>query len=674
MNKTQYLELVAKAAAAADAYYLNDDPIMSDYEYDAMIQDIKRFEKENPGDISPDSPTQMVARSVLKSSFEKVTHKVPMLSLMDVFNYADVEEFVKNNPGQAFSVEHKIDGLSMSATYENGRLVKAETRGDGYIGEDITENAKYIKGLPKTITADGTLEVRCEVYLPIDRFEILNKGKMRNGEKLFANPRNAAAGLLRTKNIDDMKDAGLECFVFNIQRAETTNEGLIANSHLHQLHALASLGFQVVHARKCLDITQVLRAIEDIDKVDRPCLNYWIDGAVVKLDSIVQRDALGATGKYPRWAVAFKYPPEEKETVIRYITLQTGRTGRITPVAVFEPVLLAGTKVERATLNNQRFISEMGVNAGDTVLVRKAAEIIPQIIRVVKKGPNGTYDMSKQVCECCGAPITVENDGMTCECRNPNCPYQFAKHVEFWASRDCMDIRGMGPSVVDTLINYELIKSIDDIYTLEDVPEALEEIFGKKTAQNLLASIEASKNQDIDRLIKAFGIPGVGRHIGKELAKRYPDIFAIGEIPLEAGGYEKKVAELAAIEGIGEISARAIVDYFKVHENWEMIFALRSRGVNTSSKQYNSKPAGGNMFEGLTFVITGTLPRMSREEAKAYIESLGGKVSGSVSKKTDYLVAGEAAGSKLTKAQELGITIIDEDQLFALSVGEGKVD
>ena len=677
--KEEYLELVKKASAAADAYYLNDSNLMSDYEYDEIVQKLKEFERTNPDEISPESPTQRVAKSVLK--FEKVTHKVPMLSLQDVFSYEDVKEFVEDmkSRGQIFSVEHKIDGLSMSATYENGQLIKAETRGDGYIGEDITANAMYIGGLPHTISADGVLEVRCEVYLPISRFEALNKAKMRAGEKLLANPRNAAAGLLRTKDVNEMKDAGLECFVFNVQRAETSDEQLSSDSHLTQLAGLSRLGFSIVHGRKCLDYDQVLDAIQNIDKVDRPCLDYWIDGAVIKIVRISERESLGATGKYPRWAVAYKYPPEEKETVIRDIVLQTGRTGRITPVAVFDPIILAGTNVSKATLNNPEYIEQLNVNIGDSVVVRKAAEIIPQIIRVSKKNAKGHFDMFKCVCPACGGQLVAgadENGDNTsgAYCVNPNCPAQFAKHVEFWASRDCMDIRGMGPAVIDVLINNELIKSIEDIYTLEDIPEEMERLFGKKTAQNLLKAIEASKNQDIDRLIKAFGIPGVGRHIGKELAKRYPHIFAIGEIPLETDGYDKKVAELAAIEGIGDISARAIVDYFKNHDNWETIYALHSRGVNMSSKQYKTAPAGGNMFEGLTFVITGTLPTMSREEAKAFIESFGGKVSGSVSKKTDYLVCGEAAGSKLTKAKELGITILDEDMLKALSRGEGKVD
>lgn len=666
MNKHEYLELVKKAVAAADAYYLNDDPIMSDYEYDAMMQGIKQFEKENPEEISPESPTQMVARSVLKSSFEKVTHKVPMLSLLDVFTLDDVKAFLDANPGADMSVEHKIDGLSMSATYKNGKLVKAETRGDGFIGEDITENAKYIKGLPLTVTNPDTfpdeLEVRCEVYLPVDRFLVINKERELNGDKLFANPRNAAAGLLRTKDVTQMKDAGLECFVFNLQRTagDKFTSLDMAATHLEQLTFLDIHGFQTVTRYHCKTYEEAAEAIRKIDEDDRPSINYWIDGAVVKANSILVRDTLGTTGKYPKWAVAFKYPPEEKETTITDIVLQTGRTGRITPVAVFEPILLAGTTVSKATLNNQRFIADMNVNIGDTVIVRKAAEIIPQIVRVSKKNTADAYDIAAQYCPCCGTLITVENDGMTCECRNPGCPAQFAKRVEFWASRDCMDIRGMGPAVIDALIEHELIKDVEDIYTLYEVPESLEELFGKKTTENLLNAIEASKNQDIDRLIKAFGIPGVGRHIGKELAKLYPDIFTIGEIPLYPEGYEEKVAQLSAIDGVGDISARAIVDFFKVHKNWEMIFALRQQGVNLISKSYKTEAASG-AIAGMTFVITGTLSQ-PRDYFVELIEKNGGKVSGSVSKKTNYLLCGEAAGSKLDKAKALGVPVLTEDE------------
>ena len=674
MTKNQYLALVARAAEAANAYYLNDDPIMSDYEYDALIQDIRRYEAVNPTEISPDSPTQKVAESILKSSFEKVTHKVPMLSLLDVFSHDEVAKFVQANPGAVFAVEEKIDGLSVSATYENGKLIRAATRGDGLVGEDITENAKFIFGLPKSLNtavfrAPEVLEVRLEVFLPVDRFLAINDAKEKAGDKLFANPRNAAAGLLRTKDVNAMKDAGLECFVFNVQRCE----GFVpyGNSHIDSLIAMRSYGFQTVQCYRANSEESVADIVKCIGET-KHTLKYWIDGAVIKVDSLTERDTLGATGKYPRWAVAYKYPPEEKETVIRDVILQTGRTGRITPVFIFDPVFLAGTKVERATGHNQRFIEDLNLNVGDTVVVRKAAEIIPEIVKTVKKGSAHNFDMRQHVCESCGTQITVSEDGMACECQNPSCPAQFARYVEFFASRDCMDIRGMGPAVVNTLIENNLLKDIVDIYTLHTIPETIFELLGKKTAEKLFAAIEDSKRRSLDRVIKALGIPGIGKHVGKILADKYGSMYAIAEIPMEsikeqgmAGAIQVKVDELTALEGVGEISAKAMVNYFINMDNITRIHMLANHGVNMFAEK-KSTPVASASFAGKTFVITGTLPTMSRNDAAAYIEERGGKVSGSVSKKTNYLVCGEAAGSKLDKAKALGVTIISEEELKAL--------
>lgn len=675
MTKNQYLALVAKAAEAANAYYLNDDPIMSDYEYDALIQDIRRYEAEHPKDISQDSPTQKVAESVLKSSFAKVTHAIPMLSLQDVFNTDEVTKFVEANPGQVFAVEEKIDGLSMSATYEHGKLVRAETRGDGFIGEDVTENAKFILGLPKSLNTavfqvPDILEVRLEVFLPVDRFMAINKEREKNDEKLFANPRNAAAGLLRTKDVNAMKDAGLECFIFNVQRCE----GFVpyGNSHIDSLIAMRSYGFQTVQCYRANSedgVTDIIKCIGET----KHTLKYWIDGAVVKVDSLTERDSLGTTGKYPRWAVAYKYPPEEKETTIRSVILQTGRTGRVTPVFIFDPVFLAGTKVEKATGHNQRFIEDLNINVGDTVVVRKAAEIIPEIVKTVKKGSAHNFDMRQHVCEACGTPITVSDDGMTCQCLNPNCPAQFARYVKFFASRDCMDIRGMGPAVIETLIEHELIKDVVDIYTLHTIPETIAELLGKKTAEKLFAAIEDSKHRSLDRVIKALGISGIGKHIGKVLAEQYGSMYAIAEIPVAyihekgmEGAIQAKIDEMTALEGVGETSAKALVNYFVNIDNMTRIHMLANHGVNMFAEKKPAPTAGTN-FTGKTFVITGTLPTMSRNDAAAYIEERGGKVSGSVSKKTDYLVCGEAAGSKLDKAKALGITILNEEQLKALT-------
>lgn len=674
MNNNQYLALVAKASEAANAYYLNDDPIMSDYEYDALIQDIRRYEAANPTKISPDSPTQKVAESVLKSSFEKVTHKVPMLSLQDVFDKDEVSKFVQANPGAIFSVEQKIDGLSMSATYQNGKLVKAETRGDGFIGEDVTENAKYIFGLPKVLNtklfaAPDELEVRLEVFLPVDAFLAINQQRDKTGEKLFANPRNAAAGLLRTKDVNAMKNAGLECFVFNVQRCE----GFVpyGNSHIDSLIAMREYGFQTVAAFRAPNEEAVLDIIKCIGET-RNTLSYWIDGAVVKVDKLDVREQLGTTGKYPRWAVAFKYPPEEKETVVQEIILQTGRTGRVTPVAIFEPVLLAGTSVNKATLHNQRFIEDLNVNVGDVILVRKAAEIIPEIIKVVKKNAAHNFDMRTAKCPVCGQPLDISEEGMSCLCTNPSCPAQFAKYIEFFASRDCMDIRGMGPAVIETLIEHELIRDVVDVYTLYTIPETIENLLGKRTAEKLFAAIEDSKHRSLDKVIKALGIPGIGKHVGKILADKYGSMYAIAEIPMEsikekgmAGAIQAKIDELTALEGVGEISAKAMVNYFVNMDNLTRIHMLANHGVNMFAEKKTAL-VGGADFTGKTFVITGTLPTMSRNDAAAYIEERGGKVAGSVSKKTDYLVCGEAAGSKLDKAKALGIPVISEDEMKAL--------
>lgn len=667
-NRQEYIEMVALANKASTAYYDNDDPIMTDPEFDKLMGMIKNYETKNHF-IAPDSPTQTVGGSQGKSTFAKVEHAVPMLSLQDVFFEDDVTEFLSSLPdGEMLRVEEKIDGLSLSVTYEEGELVRAETRGDGHIGEDVTENAKYINGIPRYLSGetDGlrVLEVRCEVYLPVHRFLALNKEKEDNGEKLFANPRNAAAGLLRTHNINAVKKAGLRAFAFNVQRVDTNNSfhRMMQVSHSESLKYLQMFGFTPVRGYK-LPPEMVLSGINKIGN-NRTSLPYWIDGAVVKVDDIALRKRLGTGDKYPKWAVAFKYPPEEKETVLRYISLQTGRTGRVTPVAVFDPIFLAGTKVERATLNNPEFIEKLDIGIGDTILVRKAAEIIPEIIKVVKPAENHkTYDVFAEVCPACGSNLVhgADENGVNCSgayCENPNCPAQFAKRIEFWCSRDCMDIRGMGPAIIDALIENELIKSVEDIYTL--YPELLEQYFGKKTAQNLCDAIELSKNQDIDRLIKAIGIPGVGRHVGKLLANAFPDIYEIGTASVE---------DLMSFEGIGEISARSIAAFYDNPRNLELLSALRCLGVNTLSKSYKR---GANMSEsalaGKTLVITGTLPSMSRSEATELIEKNGGKVSGSVSKKTDFLVCGEDAGSKLTKAKELGIKIISESELKGLII------
>lgn len=677
ITKEKYIELIELANKANKAYYDNDDPIMGDPEYDQLMMEIKMFEKENPECITLDSPTQHVGGTASKSSFAKVEHAVPMLSLQDVFSEEDVVNFVRQHPKDGFCIEEKIDGLSMSVTYKNGKLVRAETRGDGYIGEDITENAKFIHGIPINLKDPcevvEELEVRCEVYLPIDEFNRINKCLEDAGKKLFANPRNAAAGILRTKDLNAVKNANLSAFAFNVQRF-TVNDIVynFGETHTRDLLLLDNLGFQTVRRMYTRTINEVLDWIKIIGEY-RNDLPYWIDGSVVKLNSIKSRIDVGETAKYPRWAIAFKYPPEEKETVIRDIILQTGRTGRVTPVAIFDPVYLAGTKVERATLHNPEIIAKLGVDIGDTVLVRKAAEIVPEIIKVVKKlypetsvTPPDVYDIFNHSCPSCGGMIVpgADENGDNCSgayCTNPNCPAQIARKFEFWASRDCMDIRGLGPAQIDAFIKNGWLKTIPDIYRLDEHRDEMLKMegFGKKKVDNLLKSIAESKDRDIDRFIKALGIEGVGRHVGKKLAEEYEDFWAIEVLSVE---------ELNAIDGIGEITANVLYHTLSSYDMLYMVRELHRLGVNLKSKSHGKTPFDdtGAYLLDLNFVITGTLPTMKREEAAELIEKNGGKVSGSVSKKTNYLLCGENAGSKLEKAKTLGVKVIGEEEFLAM--------
>lgn len=684
MTNKEYLELVTKCNQAADAYYNNDDPIMTDYEYDMMMQEIKKYEKKHPDKITKESMTQKVANSSGKSTFEKVQHAVPMLSLEDVFNTSDIEEFINSFPkNTGFCVEEKIDGLSMSVTYQDGKLVRAETRGDGYIGEDITENAKYIKGIPLALpvnsrggTIPETLEVRCEVYLPIKDFERINHQREANGLKLYKNPRNAAAGLLRTHDISEMKDAGLSSFAFNVQRAIFSEPDYKINgyanainvSHSYGLVCLREWNFRTVRSYFChssynpttattSDVTQlVLNAIKMIEK-ERGKLPYWIDGAVVKLNVIEDRNKLGETAKYPRWAKAYKYPPEERRTKIVNIILQTGRTGRVTPVAIFRPVDLAGTIVNKATLHNQKIIDNLGVNIGDEIIVRKAAEIIPEVVGVVKKNTDTVYRLAEQKCPTCEHQLSLD-DGQMGRCNNSLCPAQLQRYLEFFVSKDCMNVDGLGPALISAFIKKGWLKQPADLYKLNAHYDDMIKLdgFGEKAAQKLLNNIEKSKTRDIDCLIKALGIPGVGKHIGKILARNYPDMYAIETLSVD---------ELMSYDGIGEISAKAIHNFFYNNDTLALARELYGEygvGVNAISLSYSNGDKIVGKFDGMTFVVTGTLPSMKRSEAQKAIESLGGKVGGSVSKKTDFVLAGDNAGSKLTKAESLGIKVIDETE------------
>lgn len=647
VTEYEYLNLVEKLNKYAKAYYEDNEPIITDYEYDMLMQKIKKYEAENPENISKDSLTQKVS-TFKESTFEEVEHKVPMLSLQDVFSFEDVADFVEENPFETFSVEQKIDGLSLSVTYENGKLVLAETRGDGYIGENITENAKYISGIPTKLNnqAPETLEVRFEVYLPVFRFDEINEEREKEGLKLYKNPRNAAAGLLRTKDIKEVKKAGLCAFAFNVQRCSKD----IA-SHTKQLEYIESLGIKTVPYRLVTD-TQVLEEISNIEKI-RNSLPYWIDGAVIKIDSIERRRNLGQTVKYPKWAVAYKYPPEERSTVVRDIILQTGRTGRVTPVAVFDPVDIAGSKVSKATLHNQAIIDKLNVNIGDKIVIRKAAEIIPEVVYVQEKQSKGAYKIIGHTCPSCGSLLTL-TQGQEGKCENPQCPAQISRYIEFFVSKECMDIEGMGPTVVEKLINNGLITSPVDIYYLKDKRDILLTIegFGEKGVDKLLTNIENSKHRNIDCLIKAFGIPGVGKHIGKLLADKYSGISEISLLSFE---------DFILIPGIGETAANNLVNFFNGKTGRKLIEDLRACGCNMFSSKAETV---SDTLTGKTFVITGTLPTLKRSQAQSLIESAGGKVSGSVSKKTDFLLAGENAGSKLEKAQALNIKVISEQDLL----------
>lgn len=650
VTENEYLSLVEKLNEYAKAYYEDNEPLITDYEYDMLMQKIKKYEAENPDSISKDSLTQKVS-TFKESTFKEVAHKVPMLSLQDIFSFEDVSDFITDNPFEMFSVEQKIDGLSLSVTYENGKLVLAETRGDGYVGENITENAKYISGIPTRLNplnqkVPETLEVRFEVYLPVFRFEEINAEREAVGLKTYKNPRNAAAGLLRTKDIKEVKKAGLCAFAFNVQRCSKD-----ISSHTEQLEYIELLGIKTVPHKLVAD-DQVLAEITNIEKI-RNSLPYWIDGAVIKIDSISTRRALGQTVKYPKWAVAYKYPPEERSTIVRDIILQTGRTGRVTPVAVFDTVDIAGSSVNKATLHNQAIINKLNINIGDKVVVRKAAEIIPEIVYVQEKASEGVYKIIEHTCPSCGSLLTL-TPGEEGKCENPQCPAQLARYIEFFASKECMDIEGMGPTIVERLISNGLIASPVDIYRLKDKRDILLKLegFGEKGVDKLLANIEGSKHRNIDCLIKAFGISGVGKHIGKLLADQYSGISEISSLSFE---------DLVLIPGIGETAANNLVNFFNSKSGKNLIEDLTVCGCNMFSIKAEVVT---DTLAGKTFVITGTLPTLKRSQAQSLIESAGGKVSGSVSKKTDFLVAGENAGSKLEKAYTLNIKVISEQDLL----------
>ena len=647
-------DLTALLNEAGYRYYVLDDPTLPDFEYDRLLRELEDLEKTYPEYVLPDSPTKRVGGQAV-NTFGEVTHAVPLMSLQDVFSMEELEDFLNRTqealPNAAYSVEPKIDGLSVALEYEDGRFVRGATRGDGVVGEDVTENLKTIRSIPMTLeNAPARLIVRGEVYMPKKTFRTLNAALEENGEKTFANPRNAAAGSLRQKDPKVTAKRKLDILVFNVQLAE----GVTFTSHCETLEYLKSLRFKVIPYKKLSGPKKIEEEILRINE-EREKLPCDIDGGVVKLDDLAQRELLGATAKFPRWAVAYKYPPEVKSTVIEDIVIQVGRTGVLTPKAVVAPVRLAGTTVTNATLHNQDFISRLDVRVGDTVRIRKAGEIIPEILGVdLSKRPENTepYFLPNR-CPVCGAEVVRDEDGAFLRCTGAECPAQLSRNIAHFVSRDAMDIDGLGSAIVESLISQKLIKSPADIYylTLEEISGLWKS--GTTAAKKLLAAIEASKQQDLSRLIYALGIRQVGVKTGKSLAAAFGSMDALMEASLEA---------LTAVPDIGEITAQSIYEWFRQDQSQHLIRRLREAGLNFESKRVITD----TRLAGKTVVLTGTLSRFTREEATEKIELLGGKASGSVSRKTSFVVAGENAGSKERKARELGIPVLTEDEFWEM--------
>lgn len=633
-------------------YYVLDDPIIDDYEYDGLMREVKELEGQYPELITPLSPTMRVGGYAL-TTFEKVQHTVQMGSLQDVFSEEELFAFdsrVRQEVTPLYTVEPKIDGLSVSLEYRDGIFVRGSTRGDGFIGEDITENLRTIRTIPLQINEKlPFLEVRGEVYMPRESFAALVAGQEENGEQPAKNPRNAAAGSLRQKDSSITAKRSLDIFVFNIQQIE----GKRLSSHHESLEYLKTLGFKVVRDDVYDNINDAVLRIREIGD-EKKDYTYDTDGAVIKVDDFSQRDILGATAKVPKWAVAFKYPPEEKETTLNDIEINVGRTGALTPVAIFDPVQLAGTTVSRASLHNQDIISQLDVRIGDRIVVRKAGEIIPEVVRVAAHAENSVPYYIPEICPVCGHKAERIGDEAAIRCINPNCRAQLLRSITHFASREAMNIDGLGEAIVEQLIGNELIASAADLYTLTAEQLMTLSKFKEKSVSNLLNAIEKSKSNEPDRLIFALGIRGIGGRSATLLCKRFGSVEAIMNASAE---------EITSIDSFGDVLAENIVSTFRDEDMRQLVNRLKEYGVNMI---YHGT-AVGDAFAGKTFVLTGTLPTMKREEAKALIESLGGKCSGSVSKKTDYVVAGEAAGSKLTKANELGIEVITEEQLIQMS-------
>ena len=651
-------DLRREVAHHAKLYYVDDAPVISDYEYDRMFYELLALEEAHPEYFDPASPTQRVGGKPL-DKFAKVTHRVRMDSLSDVFSYEELTDFVSRVhaelPDAVFSVEPKIDGLSCSLIYENGVLVTGATRGDGVTGEDITGNVRTIFSIPLTLPEPLTLTVRGEVYMPRAVFERINQKREANGEALMANPRNAAAGSLRQLDPQVTAQRALDIFIFNYQEGDLWADGHAPETHMETLDRLDALGFPAIKLRTVVHTADEI--ISHIEKIGfmRDDLAYDIDGVVVKVNSLAQRQILGQGVSTPKWAVAYKFPPERKQTKLNDITIQVGRTGVLTPTAELSPVRLAGTTVSRATLHNIDFIRERDIMLGDVVSVQKSGDIIPEVVCAHPEKRDGTqipFHMPTH-CPSCGHEVVKAEGEVAVRCINPSCPAQLSRGIEHFASKDAMDIDGLGPQIVDALIDAELIHDAADLYALRAEQISSLERMGDKSAANLIAAIEKSKSAGLERLIFALGIRNIGQVAATALARRYGTLDACMNATAE---------ELCALDDFGQITADCVIEYFSRAESRELCARLTAAGVLTES---TAAPVGDKLA-GLTFVLTGTLPTMGRSEAEALIVAAGGKTSSSVSKKTSYVVAGEAAGSKLTKAQNLGVTIIDEAELLRM--------
>lgn len=652
-------ELKDSLAYHSNKYYNEDKPEITDYEYDMMLRKLRTLEEQYPQFITSDSPTQKIG-GIAGNTFDEVTHEVPLMSLLDAFSFAELEDFnervCKEVVAPEYVVELKIDGLSVALEYRQGIFVRGATRGNGVVGEDVTANLMTVKDIPKMLPEPIDIIVRGEVYMPRAAFEALNTQRAKEGQALFANPRNAAAGSLRQLNSQITAQRNLSIFVFNVQKGEVA-----FNDHVESLNYLKDLGFPVSPYYSVFSsMTKAFAEVERFAEI-RDELAFDIDGAVIKVNDFSQRDVLGQTSKFPKWSIAYKYPPEQKETVLKDIVIQVGRTGVLTPNAVLEPIRLAGTTVSRATLNNRNFIKDLDIRIGDKVVVQKAGDIIPEIVRVNQKARTGKeviYHMPKN-CPACGQSVVEDENGIVIRCENINCPAQIFRSILHFVSKDAMDIDGLGPAVIQQLLDHRLIYDITDLYSLKMDDIIGLERMGEKSAENLLNAIQKSKTASLDRLIHGLGIRNIGKVAAKTLADAFRDMEVLLQVDRE---------QLLMLEDFGEIMVNSVLQYFENEDNLNKIQRLKEYGVNMKQ----AVQAKGTAFAGKTFVLTGTLETLTRGQAGELIEKAGGKVSSSVSKKTDYVVVGENAGSKEQKAKQLGLTMLDENTFLQMIKQEEK--